>query len=105
MFRVGFERDEPSIIRQRTCEPDSAIASERSDLEDRARALHTGQQHQQLALIRRHVDGWKSSGCARLECGVEVGIGRDELVDDETIDCGPEVLAHRALPRRSARQR
>ena len=64
---LGLQRDHAAAGGQRARQPDRAVAGERADLEDRARALHARQQVQQLALIRRHVDGRQAGGFARLE--------------------------------------
>ncbi len=47
-LRVGFERDQAAIGGQRPREPDGAVAAERSDFQNSARALEARQQLQSL---------------------------------------------------------
>ena len=54
--RVGFERDEPAVGGKAAREPDRAVAAERADLQDAARADRLREQHQQLALVGRDID-------------------------------------------------
>ena len=53
VFRVEFESDNLATRRQRPREPDRAVAAQRADLENTARAHGACHQHQELALRRR----------------------------------------------------
>jgi hypothetical protein len=47
----------PSACRERARQPDRAVASERPDLEDGSRAVQLREEHEELPLRRRDVDG------------------------------------------------
>jgi hypothetical protein len=75
---IGFERDHAPALGQPAGEPDRAVAAERADLEHRARALQPGEQHEQLALSRRHLVRRQAGRSTGRERRVEGGVGRHE---------------------------
>ena len=74
--RVGLERDQATIRRQRARQPDRAVAAERADLEDRARADRAREQVQELALAGRDGDRRQAGGGVGRERRVEVAVAR-----------------------------
>jgi hypothetical protein len=91
MLRIVFERDETAVRGQRARQPDRAVAGERADLEDAARAVDPRQQMKELALGRRHADRRQARRAARLLRGVEHGIGRQQQAGNVVVDRGPRL--------------
>ncbi len=97
MLRIEFERDETAAGRQRPAQPDRAVAGERADLEDAARALDAGEQVQELALRRGHTDRGQAGRPARLLRGIEHGVRGQEQIRDVVVDGGPGLGRHDVL--------
>ena len=72
-----------SVLGQRPREPDRAVARERPELEDRARALHPREQVQQLAPVGRHG--------GRLRGGLERGVRGDGPLLEPAVHLVPEL--------------
>jgi hypothetical protein len=53
---------------------------------------------QQLALVRRDVDGRQAGRVGRLERGVERRVAADQRVVQVVIDRGPQLLNHGPVP-------
>jgi len=73
---VRLERDQAPAFGQGAGEPQGTVASERADLEDRARADQPRQQMEQLALVGRDLDRGQSGRRADRERRLERGILR-----------------------------
>ena len=71
VMRVYFEGDEFSLRRKGSCEPDGAVAAQRSDFEDALRSLDAGEQVKELSLVRGYVDGGEFCFGVGLEGGFE----------------------------------
>src|ERR1019366_8804833 len=78
------------------------VAAERTDLENPPRALREGQQMQQLALTRRHLNRGQPCGRTGRERRLERRNGGDQLSLEVGLDRGPGLIAHAHSPFRSA---
>jgi hypothetical protein len=92
-MRVGFESDQPSIVRKAASEPDRAVATERPDLEYRARADRPREYVEKLSLGRRDIVRGQSGRCVSGKRLVEGVIRGHEQISDVTVDCMPPLLA------------
>ena len=92
--RVELEGDEPSALRQRTGEPDRAVAAQRAELEDAPRASHASEQVEKLPLGRAHLNGGESGGLGRAQGVLERGVLGHEQLLEVAIDVRERRAAH-----------
>ncbi len=89
MGGIEFQRDDLARGADRASEPDRAVSAERSDLENIARQAHSRQKIEELALVRRHVDGRETGLGVGGECRVENRIFTYQRGDKVTVDFCP----------------
>src|SRR5579885_216062 len=91
--RFRLDRDKPAIFRQGARKPNRAVAAERADFEDPARALEARKNVQELALRRSDGNPRETRGIAGFERGFKSRIGRCQHATDVLIGGGPKRLA------------
>ena len=94
---LELERHEASAQRQRASEPDRAVAAERPDLEDAARALRAREEMEQLALVGRDLDLGKTGVAAPGQGFLERRILWHEHLVEVSVDLGPQLLRNGVL--------
>src|SRR5208282_3877671 len=94
MFRLVFQRDESSTGRQCPGKPDRTVSAQRANFQDILCPVQTGQQMQELALCRGHLDIRQTSRRAGCKGRVESRVWRNEEISQIAIDGGPGFVEH-----------
>ena len=100
---VELERHQPPAGRERAGEQDRAVAAERAELEDRARAVDASEQLQEPALRRGHGDRRQAGVRARLQRRLEHGVAVQQRLPHELVDLVPDAPSSSVRLRRVAR--
>src|SRR5262249_20029578 len=96
--RIRLERDEVTAGRKRPRQPNRAVAAERADLQNLARADCLREQHQKLALIWGNVDLWQARCFAPRQRGFFRGGILHQKLGDIFVHRAEIRLAHSTFP-------